>query len=106
MQILEKQLTGWTSTYYDQSLMSRERLGSHRYDHVGELNSEDTRRIYNHTRQRRNLILLEKTKYMRRHSPHIQIVCVQIDEFLVGKTGIICIGKGRTIGLNMTSGDH
>ena len=34
----------------------------------------------------------------------IQIVCIQIDEILVGKAGIICIGKGRTIGSSI--GDH
>ena len=41
MQILEIQLTEWTSTYHDQSLMTQERADSRRDNHVGELDSED-----------------------------------------------------------------
>ena len=58
MHILEIQLAESTSTYYDQSLMTRGgggegRAGSHRDDHVGELDSEDPPRIYNHPQHRR-----------------------------------------------------
>ena len=52
MHILEIQLAEWTSTYYDQSLMTQERADSHRDDHVDELDSEDPPRIYNHPKHR------------------------------------------------------
>ena len=118
MQILEIQLAEWTSIYYDQSLMTRERAGSHHDDRVGELNSEDPPRIYNHPQHRRIVLATSTQKYhlageSEIHEwaqietfPPIQIVCVQIDEILVGKAGIIRIGKGRTIGSSMTSGDR
>ena len=48
VQIQEIQLAEWTSKYYDQSLMTLRRAGIHRDDRVGELDSEDPPRIYNH----------------------------------------------------------
>ena len=88
VQIMEILLAEWTSTYYDQSLMTLGWAGSHRDDHVHELSSEDPPRIYNH------LILMEKTKSTRlRHCPPIQIVCIQIDEILVWRLESHVSGK-------------
>ena len=56
MQILEILLAEWTSTHYDQSLMTRERAGGHRDGHVGEADSEDPPRLYNHPQHRRILL--------------------------------------------------
>ena len=61
MHILEILLAEWSSTYYDQSLMTQGRAGSHRDDHVGEVYSEDPSRIYNHPQHRR-IVLAISTK--------------------------------------------
>ena len=55
-----KKLAEWTSTYYDQSLMTRGRADSYRDDHVDELDSENPPRIYNHP-QHRQIVLATST---------------------------------------------
>ena len=55
-------LAEWTSTYNDQSLMTRGRAGSHRDERVGEVYSEDPPRICNPPQHRRIVIATSTQK--------------------------------------------
>ena len=105
------------SIYYDQTLMTRGRVDSYRYDRVDELDSEDPSRIYSHPQHHRIVLATSthqshpagNTEFISgqksRHCPSIQIARIPIDEILVGRLAS-CVWKVMTISLSMTSGDH
>ena len=88
------------------------RVGSRNDDHAGEMDSEDPPRIYNLSQHRR-IVLATSTQ---KSHPAGENKIHEWAEIETLPTHTNClrpdrdwqhrIGKGRTIGLSMTSGDH